>query len=69
MERDLIGYDEASDFTGIGKSTLYAMVCQKRLPHFRLGGRLVRFSKKELSEWLQERYIPENTDNVTKINS
>lgn len=57
---DKIDYEQASRMTGIKKPTLYAMVSQKRIPHFRLGGRLVRFSRSELGKWVQDRYIPEN---------
>lgn len=57
-ENDLVGYDEAAEITGILKATLYAMVSQKRLPHFRLGGRLVRFSRRELEVWVEDRHVP-----------
>ena len=64
---DLVGYDEAARITGIKKATLYAMVHQRRLPHFRFGGRLVRFSKQELETWVDGHYIPENaTDERTE---
>lgn len=57
---DLIGYEDASQITGICKPTLYAMVSQKRLPHFRLGGRLVRFSRAELIRWVEAKHVAED---------
>ena len=47
-------YEEASKAYNIKVSTLYAMVSQKRIPHHRLGPRMVRFKKSELDSWIEE---------------
>ena len=41
--QELITYEEAAEMLGLAKGTVYAMVHQNRLPHIRLGRRLVRF--------------------------
>jgi len=46
------GYAEASRWLGIPVSTLYSMVHHRRIPHVRLSGRMVRFSKREIDAWL-----------------
>jgi excisionase family DNA binding protein len=51
-DREFGGYSLAEEVTGLSRGTLYSMVCRKQIPHTRLGGRLVRFSKKELREWM-----------------
>ncbi len=55
---NMTDYDGAAIITGIQKPTLYNMVSKGAIPHFRLGGRLVRFSKIELEQWLNSRHRP-----------
>lgn len=50
-------YEEAAKFLGIKKTTLYSLVCQKRIPHVRLSSRMVRFPKKMLEDWLESRIV------------
>ncbi len=52
MEADYITYEQAAQVLGLKVNTLYSMVATKRVPHVRLGPRLVRFSRKALAEWL-----------------
>ncbi len=49
---ELGGYPQASKWLGIPITTLYSMVCQKRIPHIRLSGRMVRFRRSEIDKWL-----------------
>ena len=55
--RTILTYDGAAELLGLPKGTVYAMVCRKEIPHFRLGTRNVRFSDIELLEWLQNRHV------------
>jgi len=50
-----LSYAEAAAHLGIKLQTLRAMVCQKRVPHVRLGGRLVVFDSDVLDAWLAEK--------------
>jgi excisionase family DNA binding protein len=54
---DLVTYEEAARMLGLKLGTLYAMVSQHRIPHVRLGRRLVRFSRAALHVWLQQRSV------------
>jgi excisionase family DNA binding protein len=54
---DLLTYVEAAKFLSLPVGTLYAWVDARRIPHFRLGIRLVRFSRVALEEWLAERTV------------
>lgn len=54
---DKIRYRAAAAFIGVPLSTLYSMVCRKQIPHIRLGGRLVVFSRAELETWMNERRV------------
>lgn len=50
--RELLGYREAKDILGVPLGTLYAWVHARRIPHIRLGPRLVKFRRSELEQWL-----------------
>ena len=52
MDKEFLSYKEAAIFLNLPLGTLYALVSQKRIPHVRLGNRLVRFQKSQLQEWL-----------------
>jgi excisionase family DNA binding protein len=58
IDDEIGGYKEASKWLGIPISTLYSEVSLKKIPHFRLSKRQVRFSKNELMAWLQAHSVP-----------
>jgi excisionase family DNA binding protein len=47
------GYAFAHVITGIKPNTIYALVHQGRIPHYRLGRRFVVFKESELKEWME----------------
>jgi excisionase family DNA binding protein len=52
----LLDIRQASATLGLKPSTLYKMVCQRRLPFTKLGTRLL-FSPERLAEWVAERSV------------
>jgi excisionase family DNA binding protein len=56
MESNLT-YAEASKLLGIKLATLYSLVARRRIPHIKLGPRLVRFPKEELLKWLEDNLV------------
>jgi excisionase family DNA binding protein len=56
-QEELITYEEAAEMLGLAKGTVYAMVHQNRLPHIRLGRRLVRFDPTALREFVDKHRI------------
>ena len=56
-DKQLITYQEAARFLGLPRGTLYAMVHQNRVPHIRLGRRLVRFDQEQLREFVDAHRI------------
>ena len=42
--------------------TVYALVHENRIPHFRLGTRVVRFDLDELERWVRERHVPSESE-------
>jgi excisionase family DNA binding protein len=57
MSKTLLTYQELSEHLNIKISTLYALVCRKRIPHIRLSPRFVRFDANEINEWLTQRKV------------
>ena len=52
-----LNYPEASEFLNIPRGTLYSMVSRNEIPHIRLSGRSVRFSKEKLNKWLDSKRV------------
>ena len=52
--KEFLNIHDLSQFLGIKVSTLYAMVEEKRVPHYRIG-RLIRFRRSEIDRWLEPR--------------
>jgi excisionase family DNA binding protein len=57
MDDEMLTYAQAASLINMKLGTLYALVAQKRVPHVRLGRRLVRFSRGELNAWLRRHAV------------
>ena len=55
--RRFLTYTQAAKLLGIPKGTLYAWVHERRIPHIRLSGRMVRFDEAELLAWMDRRRV------------
>jgi excisionase family DNA binding protein len=55
--------NDAALLTGLSKSHLYKLVCYKKIPHFKPGGKLTYFEKSELEAWLLQHRV-KTTDEV-----
>jgi excisionase family DNA binding protein len=53
----MLTYIETARLLGLPVGTVYALVHQRRIPHVRLGPRLVRFDREELDQWLSTHRI------------
>jgi excisionase family DNA binding protein len=51
--KDFLNIQELSQLLGIKVSTLYTLVEEKRVPHYRIG-RLIRFKRSEIELWMGE---------------
>ncbi|HWZ88538.1 MAG TPA: excisionase family DNA-binding protein [Polyangiaceae bacterium] len=65
----LLTYSDVSIKFAIKKSTLYALVCQKRIPHVRIGPRFVRFVEEEIEQWLKEKAVAPLTSGDPKLST
>jgi excisionase family DNA binding protein len=57
-ERILVSVKEASEWLGISVFTLYSWALAHRIPHYKIGKR-VMFSKEDLQRWLAEHRVAE----------
>jgi excisionase family DNA binding protein len=60
-QKQLLGTKEASELLGISRSTLYEWIIQKKIPHIKVG-RLVKFKREDLEDWLKEKTQKESKD-------
>jgi excisionase family DNA binding protein len=54
---EMMNYTTAAEFLGVKVATLYSMVSRREVPFTRIGRRLVRFSRVELTNWLASRTV------------
>lgn len=57
---DLLTYSQTAKAYNFKIGTLYALVAQNRIPHVRLGRRLVRFSRVAIEAWLNKHLVQSN---------
>ncbi|OYX26440.1 MAG: excisionase [Flavobacteriales bacterium 32-35-8] len=50
--KEVLTFDEASDYTGISRSYLYKLTASGKIPHSKPNGKMVFFDKKKLVDWL-----------------
>jgi len=62
-EKQLLDTKEAAEYLGISRNTLYEWVIQNKVPFIKVG-RLVKFRKEDLEEWLKKRTQEEKKDFV-----
>ena len=56
MSANLMTIQQVAEFLGLSKDTLYTMVNQRRIPYVKVG-RLLRFDRQKLEEWLSQNTI------------
>ena len=50
--KEVLTFDEASDYTGISRSYLYKLTASGRISHSKPNGKMLFFEKKKLEDWL-----------------
>jgi excisionase family DNA binding protein len=53
-QKEFLGTDEAAEYLGISRNTLYEWIIQRKVPYLKVG-RLVKFRKDDLQAWLTKR--------------
>lgn len=58
-----ISIEEAAEYLGVKKSTIRSWIKNKGMPHYRVGGKLLKFKRSEIDDWIK------CEDNATQENS
>jgi len=58
VERRFLGIADFADYLGVPKATLYAWVCQKKIPYLKIG-KLLKFDLTEIEPWLKNKRFRE----------
>ena len=53
LQKEVLSFNEASQYLGLSQSHLYKLTSTKAIPHFCPQGKRLYFNRKELDEWLQ----------------
>ena len=56
----LLDIQEVSQLIGISISTLYKMTSQRRIPFVKIG-RLIKFDRKKILEWIEQNSVQEES--------
>jgi excisionase family DNA binding protein len=52
MDKGFLTVNEVSEYLSVKPSTLYSMVKNGQLPHYRIG-RLIRFKREDVDRWME----------------
>jgi len=50
--------DSAAEFLGVSPRTIEKWTQEKRIPHYKISHRCVRYDVVKLVEWMNEGYVP-----------
>ena len=64
--RDVMDIKALAHYLGMGKSKIYALIRQKKIPASRIG-RQYRFSRNIIDQWLNERLITKDRDSQMSL--
>lgn len=64
--KEVMDIKELSEYLGIGKSKIYNLIRNKKIPASRIG-RQYRFSKDVIDTWLREKIITKKEDAVMSL--
>lgn len=51
-QKEVLTLDEAAQYTGMKKSSLYKLTSEKKIPHYKPNGKNCFFRRTELEDWL-----------------
>lgn len=66
MIADTMSPAEAAERLGIQESTIRRYAQQKKIPHTRIGKRILRFTEQNLSDYLAMQAVPANSMELTE---
>jgi excisionase family DNA binding protein len=74
IHKNILSFEEASEFLNLSKSYLYKLTSTGQIPHYKPQGKMLYFEKAELEAWLRknpvktgEQIVQEAEDRLVKI--
>lgn len=52
MEKTVLSFEEACEYTGYAESYMYKLTSARKIPHSKPNGKKIFFDKAELDKWL-----------------
>jgi excisionase family DNA binding protein len=53
IEKEILQIDEAAEFTGLAKATIYVKCSNRTIPYFKKG-KFLYFKRSELKKWIED---------------
>lgn len=60
--KEVLTADEAVEYTGISKSTLYKLTMRRVIPHSKPNGKVLFFNRRELEQWMMSNPVATAVD-------
>jgi excisionase family DNA binding protein len=60
--KEVLTFEEASEYTGISRSYLYKLTASRQSPHSKPNGKMIFFEKEKLNEWLLQNRRKSNNE-------
>ena len=64
--KEVLLIDDVSLMTGISKSTLYKMTCNRSIPHYKKNSKQMFFDKREIENWMRQNRVTTNEESEQK---
>lgn len=55
--KNVLTLNDVALLTGLSKSHLYKMTCQKQIPYYRPNGKQIYFDRKEVEAWMKQNRV------------
>lgn len=52
--KNVLTFEDAVLLTGLSRSHLYRLTCEHKIPHYKPGGKMLYFDRKELEDWMRQ---------------
>jgi len=60
--KDILNVEEASSYCGLKTSYIYKLCSERKIPHYKNSGKMLRFKKDELNSWMLRNKVKTITD-------
>ena len=60
--KNVLDLEDVSALTGLSKSYLYKLTCNKDIPHYKPHGKQVYFDRKEIEDWMKQNRVATNAE-------